>query len=268
MERRDTADYSGPGDLRSDRRRPSTGLRASEKPAARAKVFPVLKHRRQIQDRQSIASDDDWMVWQLADSAFPAGGFAHSGGLEAAWQHGQVQNTLELGGLMESSLRQLGHASLPFVTAAHDDPSGLAPLDQSCDSFITSHVANRASRLQGRAFLSSTERIFHGRYKALAPCGHFAPVFGAISRALGVERSRAARLFFFLPLRGLLAAATRLGIVGPMEGQALQHRLSAVAGEILAQCERLPVAAAAQTAPLLEIWQATQDRLYSRLFQS
>jgi urease accessory protein len=227
-----------------------------------------LKHRRQIQDRQSIASDDDWMVWQLADSAFPAGGFAHSGGLEAAWQHGQVQNTLELGGLVESSLRQLGHASLPFVTAAHDDPAGLAPLDQSCDTFITSHVANRASRLQGRAFLSSTERIFPGRCKALAPCGHFAPVFGTISRSLGVERSKAARLFFFLHLRGLIAAAIRLGIVGPMEGQALQHRLSPVAGEILAQCERLPVAEAAQTAPLLEIWQGTQDRLYSRLFQS
>jgi urease accessory protein UreF len=53
-----------------------------------------------------------------------------------------------------------------------------------------------------------------------------------------------------------------------MEGQALQHRLSPVAGEILAQCEGLPVADATQTSPLLEIWQGTQDRLYSRLFQS
>lgn len=208
------------------------------------------------------------MEWQLADSAFPAGGFAHSGGLEAAWQHGQVFNTLELGAFIETSLRQLGHASLPFVTAAHDHPAGLAPLDQSCDTFITSQVANRASRLQGRAFLSSTEKIFPGRYKALAPFGHFAPVFGAISRSLGVERSRAARLFFFLHLRGLIAAGIRLGIVGPMEGQALQHRLSPVAGEILATCEVLTVAEATQTAPLLEIWQGTQDRLYSRLFQS
>lgn len=208
------------------------------------------------------------MVWQLADSAFPAGGFAHSGGLEAAWQHGQVHNSLELGALMESSLRQLGHASLPFVTAAHDNPACLATLDQSCDAFITNHVTNRASRLQGRAFLSSTEKIFPGRYKGLAPCGHFAPVFGATSRSLRVERSRAARLFFFLHLRGLIAAAIRLGIVGPMEGQALQHRLRSVAAEILTHCERLTVAEAAQTAPLLEIWQGTQDRLYSRLFQS
>jgi urease accessory protein len=76
------------------------------------------------------------------------------------------------------------------------------------------------------------------------------------------------RLFFFLHLRGLVAAAIRLGIVGPMEGQALQHRLSAVAEEVLAQCGKLTIGEAAQTAPLLEIWQGTQDRLYSRLFQS
>ena len=30
----------------------------------------------------------------------------------------------------------------------------------------------------------------------------------------------------------------------------------------------MPSREAAQTAPLLEIWQGTQDRLYSRLFQS
>jgi urease accessory protein len=208
------------------------------------------------------------MLWQLADSAFPTGGFAHSGGLEAAWQHGQARNASELAALLETSLRQLGHASLPFVCAAHDDPRQLAALDQWCDAFITNHVANRASRLQGRAFLSSTEKIFPGRQIGPPPCGHFAPVFGAVARTLGLERSSAGRLFFFQHLRGLVAASIRLGIVGPMEAQAMQHRLSPVAGEILAQCESLPFAEAAQTAPLLEIWQGTQDRLYSRLFQS
>jgi urease accessory protein len=227
-----------------------------------------LKHRRQSQDPLSIAAEDDWMIWQLADSAFPAGGFAHSGGLEAAWQHGQVRNASELAALLETSLRQLGHASLPFVSAAHDDPSQLAALDRWCDAFITNHVANRASRLQGRAFLSSTEKIFPGRKIGPPPCGHFAPIFGSVTRSLGLKRSRAMHLFLFLHLRGLVAAAIRLGIVGPMEGQALQHRLSQPAREILAQCGSLPVAVAAQTAPLMEIWQATQDRLYSRLFQS
>jgi urease accessory protein len=243
-------------------------MRAGQSPAAGPKVFPILKHRRQIQNHPSIAAEDDWMLWQLADSAFPAGGFAHSGGLEAAWQHGEVRSASELAAILESSLRQLGHASLPFVGAAFDDPGQLAALDERCNAFLTNHVANRASRLQGRAFLSSAEKIFPERHVVRPTFGHFAPIFGATARALGLNRSRAVRLFLFLHLRGLIGAAIRLGIVGPMEGQALQHRLSPVAGEILAQCDALTVAEAAQTAPLLEIWQETQDRLYSRLFQS
>src|SRR5437764_980339 len=39
---------------------------------------------------------DDFTIWQLIDSAFPTGGFAHSSGLEAAWQHGEVRGRTEL----------------------------------------------------------------------------------------------------------------------------------------------------------------------------
>lgn len=218
------------------------------------------------------AAHEDWLLWQLADSAFPAGGFAHSGGLEAAWRHGEARNYAELASFLESSLEQLGHASLPLVTAAHDDPDGAGELDRLCDCLLTNHVANRASRLQGRAFLASCGRIFPpgeiGRGAGSFPLGHFAPVFGALTRVLGLSRSGAARLFFFQHLRGLLAGAVRLGIVGPMEAQSLQHSLAPRAQSVLSQCENLALADVAQTAPLLELWQGTQDRLYSRLFQS
>jgi urease accessory protein len=218
------------------------------------------------------ARDDDWLLWQLADSAFPTGGFAHSGGLEAAWQHGEVRNPAELASFMEASLEQLGRGSIPFVTAAHDQPDEAGQLDRHCDTFLTNHVANRASRLQGRAFLASSGKIFSsseaGRPAKEFPLGHFAPAFGAVLRILGLSRRGAARLFFFLHLRGLVAGAIRLGIAGPMEAQAWQHRLASRAHDILSRCEHLAVAEVAQTAPLLEIWQGTHDRLYSRLFQT
>lgn len=236
--------------------------------------IPALLNDKRIPRREGEVpdADADWLLWQLADSAFPTGSFAHSGGLEAAWQHGEVQNSSDLASFLEASLEQLGNGSLPFVTAAYDEPDDSGELDRLCDCFLTSHVANRASRLQGRSFLASSGKIFPSREIARTarnfPLGHFSPVFGAVTRALGVSRSGATRLFFFQHLRGLVAGAVRLGIAGPMEAQALQQRLAPRAQAILAECENLGVADIAQTAPLLELWQGTHDRLYSRLFQS
>jgi urease accessory protein len=216
----------------------------------------------------------EFLVWQLADSAFPTGGFAHSAGLEAAWQYGEVRNRAELGTYVEVSLHQFGFSGLPFVTAAHEHPEQLDEFDRFCDAFTTNHVANRASRIQGRAFVSAVDRIFqtassgqhdHGRR---LPFAHFAPVFGAMLCDLDVPMKTATRMFLFNHLRGLLAAAVRLNILGPMEAQTLQHHSTPRVEEIRIACATLTLDDVAQTSPLLDIWQGAQDRLYSRLFQS
>ena len=218
----------------------------------------------------------DWLLWQLADSAFPAGGFAHSAGLEAAFQQRELRNPEELADFIEASLRQLGHASLPFMMSAYDEPEKWLELDRACDNFTTNQVANRASRLQGRALLASAERIFpqgqlqkiHGLARESQAAAHLGPIFGVIIRQLGLAREDAARLFMFYHLRGLISASVRLGLIGPLQGQSVQERLGAVAERILVRCRMISVDAIAQTAPLLELWQANHDRLYSRLFQS
>jgi urease accessory protein len=230
----------------------------------------------------------DLTLWQLVDSAFPTGGFAHSSGLEAAWQQGEVRNRAGLVSYLEASLNQIGQAALPFVTSAWDGPERLDELDELCEVFTTNHVANRASRSQGRAFLTAVERVFldasvpaistHNgesmvkRAEARAPdfltFAHFTPVFGACLRRMGVDRQTTARMFFFNHLRGVFAASVRLNIIGPMEAQMLQHRLSTQAEEVIHRCQALTLDDLAQTAPLLDLWQGAQDRLYSRLFQS
>ncbi|MBL9126883.1 MAG: hypothetical protein JNL97_04520, partial [Verrucomicrobiales bacterium] len=98
------------------------------------------------------------LVLQLADSALPAGGFAHSGGLEAAWQLGEIAESRQLAPFLEASLRQAFTAALPFVMAAHADPERLPEFDRHCDAWTTNHVANRASRVQGRAFWTAVTR--------------------------------------------------------------------------------------------------------------
>lgn len=205
------------------------------------------------------------------DSAFPTGGFAHSSGLEAAWQHGEVRNRAELLSFVEANLDQLGHASLPLVLAAFDAPEKIGEFDLLCDAFTSNHVANRASRAQGRAFLTAVERIFkteNGKQKLETAFAHFAPMFGACLRELEIARETAARMLFFNHLKSVLAAAVRLNITGPMEAQILQHRLAAKVEAVLKACENLTLDDLAQTAPLLDVWQGAQDRLYSRLFQS
>jgi urease accessory protein len=213
-----------------------------------------------------------WLVWQLADSAFPTGGFAHSGGLEAAWRHGEVRNGVELESFVDSSLRQFCHGSLPFMIASHHELGRVLDLDLLCESFLLNHVANRASRAQGRALLASAERIFTlppwQASEQRPPYCHLAPVFGFVMRSLDVKFTAACRLFLFLQLRGLFASAVRLGIVGPLEAQTLQHRFAPRAEQMLDQDKSISIEEIAQTSPLLEIWQASHDRLYSRLFQS
>src|SRR5882762_3221020 len=141
---------------------------------------------------------NEWLIWQLADSAFPSGGFAHSGGLEALWQHQLVRSNKDLLAFLQTALRQLGRGSLPFVNAAFTAAiENLVEIDRLCDAFTSSHVANRASRLQGQAFLSSAERTFGSAQLATLRTtvrdqqvpGHFAPLFGAICSALNIDRS-------------------------------------------------------------------------------
>src|SRR5919204_2289710 len=102
----------------------------------------------------------DWMVWQVIDSAFPTGGFAHSGGLEAAWQAREVTDAGTLRGFLRGSILQAGHGGLPVLNAAHKVPDAIEALDLLCHAFLTNAVANRASRIQGRALLSTCRRIW------------------------------------------------------------------------------------------------------------
>ena len=206
----------------------------------------------------------DWLLWQLADSAFPTGGFAHSGGLEAAHQHGEVRNIDDLSAYLDAALEQASRASLPFVSASFSGSFHAA--DRLCEAFISNHIANHASRSQGRAFMKATQRAFPQLTLNTPPFGHLAPAAGAITAGLGLERLTALRLYLFMQLRGWISAAVRLSIVGPLEAQAIQA-VSARKAEGLLNAD-FSLENAAQTAPLLEILQACHKRLYSRLFQS
>lgn len=218
----------------------------------------------------------DLLVWQLIDSAFPSGGFAHSAGLEAAVQHGHVADSAGVHAFAKQALAQCGRSALPLVIAAHGRPEDLAELDALSDVFLSNPVANRASRAQGRALLTSVGRSFPDaqvapidaaiRRDGLA--GHYAPLFGRVFAALGVDAIDTQRAFLFISARGVSSAAVRLGVIGAYEAQAMQAAIAPHIDTIVQKCGTLGPYEIAQTAPLIDLFQSTHDRLYSRLFQS
>lgn len=204
-----------------------------------------------------------WLLLQLSDSAFPAGGFQHSSGLEAAMQLGELRDPRAH---FLQWLEQLGRAALPMVSAAHESPEQLPALDERMDAFLANHVLRRASRTQGRAFLETCGRIFGTKLEA--PHAHHAPVFGAVLRALGVALEDAQRLYLSQGLRGLSSAAVRLNALGTHQAQALLASLAPELERVLRACAPLRAGDLAQTAPLLDLFASCHDRLYSRLFLS
>jgi urease accessory protein len=215
------------------------------------------------------------LLWQLIDSAFPSGGFAHSGGLEACVQHGYV-TARGLHAFARHAVANVGSTSLPLVTAAHRRSGDLAALDDLAHVFLSNAVANRASRAQGRALLTSAARSFGGPAIAIiertvreSPLeGHYAPIFGAVYSALDLPLRDTQRAFVFIALRGVASAAVRLGVIGAYEAQTLQASVAADLERVVDEYGGLEPSDIAQTAPLIDVFQATHDRLYSRLFQS
>lgn len=216
------------------------------------------------------------LLWQLADSAFPSGGFTHSGGLEAAAQYGHVRSGQDVWHAAAAALRQAGHGALPFVLAAHRRLEDLPALDARADLVLNQPVSNRASRAQGQALLRTAGRVFPDVgvdrvadvVAAHRLCAHHAPIFGAITAVLDVDRDAAGRLFLYQSGRAVLAAAVRLGLIGVFDAQRLQAALGPHVDETFTRCSGLAPDDAAQTTPIVDLLQSTQDRLYSRLFQS
>src|SRR6187200_2400730 len=103
---------------------------------------------------------EDLLAWQLVDSAFPTGAFAHSGGLEAAWQSGEVPAAADLTAFLQASLQQAAGTTAAIVALATRSPDRFVELDDFTDAMLLNTVANKASRSQGQALLAAATRVF------------------------------------------------------------------------------------------------------------
>jgi urease accessory protein len=219
---------------------------------------------------------NELMIWQIADTAFPVGGFAHSGGLESACHAGEVKGPGPLREFIEAAIVQARFGTLPFVKGAHEAEEPVGDLDALCDAFLVNHVANRASRSLGRGMLYVAGTAFgHADLEALAQGWqdsgapqHYGVVFGAVGRLLELPLSSTLRLALFIAVRDLMSSAVRLNVLGPLRAQGLLFELQHSIAEASDPIGIPRPHEAVQTAPVMDLLQNTHDGLYSRLFQS
>ena len=244
-----------------------------------------------------------WRLWQLLDSAFPTGGFAHSAGVEAsarvglfAGHSGEDNGALE--GHLLGAATSCASLSLPFLTVSHRACSEHASADlgavlqrnqAALDTLMQgSPVARRASLAAGSALVRACCAAFHhgdagqgvvmAALQALRGGVHQAVALGAVCASLGVPLPTAQRALLFTQLRDGCASACRLGVLGPMAAAHMQARvaarLEAVLGEWEADVQHAGtddaalLATAAGAHPLADALQSGHDALFSRLFQS
>ena len=232
-------------------------------------------------------------LFQLIDSCAPTGGFAHSNTLETAYQLGWISTSTELQHYIWNVLLQTVTSQLPYVNAicqfiiSSSEDSNLVEefckVDAHLTSTMTSHVARRASMVQG----SGMFRVFPSTFpEQLKPtiisklkkcilstknptvCGHAATCWGCICGMLRISPETCMYMYLYTVTRDMINAAIRMNIIGPMEGSYLTNQLCQKLPTLLQHPLNLSLDSVHQVAPLIDILSNAHDRLYTRLFNS
>jgi urease accessory protein len=219
---------------------------------------------------------------RFADGLFPAGGYAHSLGLETCVQRGAIVDAEGA----ESYLRAYLEASAgpcdavaavaALRAARRTDLAALVDFDRALDAMKPALELREASRQMGRQTLRVAiatvrppivEQFERAAADAGAPC-HHAIVFGMVGGVSGWTSASAATAYLYASAAQLVGAALRLLPVGQLEGQRMLARAEPL-------ITRLAGAAAARSfdeiwsfVPGVEIAAMQHAGLDARLFRS
>jgi urease accessory protein len=204
----------------------------------------------------------------LADSRLPAGGHAHSGGLEAAATAGAVRDLDTLADFLRGRLATAGLVAAGLAAASVS--GNRAALDAEADARTPSPAQRRASRAQGRALARAVRAAWPDPALDELIGAHHPVVLGAAVGIVGGAPEQAAAIAAYGSVTGPASAAVRLLGLDPL---GVQHVLADLAGRIDAVA-----ASAAETvragglpaasAPALDLLAELHQRASPRLFES
>jgi urease accessory protein len=229
----------------------------------------------------------------LADSRFPAGGHAHSGGVEPAVTAGTVTGLASLdrflrGRLATAGLTAAGLAAAACARAGTGATTAAlwAEFDAEADARIPSPAQRDASRRQGRSLLRAA-RLAWPDAEALAELAalagpaagrerrggpHHAVVLGAAAAAAGCSPADAARVGAYQSVAGAASAAVRLLALDPMRANGilagLTRDISDIAERAAAYADGPLGELPCPSAPALDLLAEAHFTAEVRLFES
>ncbi|MFG1999690.1 urease accessory protein UreF [Spirillospora sp. NPDC048911] len=215
----------------------------------------------------------------LADSRLPAGGHAHSGGLEPAVTAGAVEDVAGLADFLRGRLATTGlvAAALAAAACAHAliDGRSWERLDAEADARTPSPAQRHASRAQGRSLLRAARTTWpHPALDTLATAvrePHHPIVQGAAAAAGGGTPLDAATITAHGTITGPASAAVRLLGLDPLAVHRTLAELAADVDAIAAEATGASdgwAALPAPSAPVLDLYAELHLRADLRNFES
>src|SRR5580704_13085915 len=219
---------------------------------------------------------------QFTDGLFPAGAYAHSFGLEACVQSGEVRDAVGVEAFLRAYLEGCAAPTDAVAlvcarrAAAVKDFEACIALDELLDAMKTPAELRDASRQMGRQTLRvATHLPCHalleqfGRAVAneITP-GHHAIVFGAIGGILGWDALEMASAYLYSTSAALVGAALRLLPLGQLAGQRIVWNVRPLIATLAEEIQDMTESDMWSFAPALEIASMRHATLDARLFRS
>ena len=208
-------------------------------------------------------------LMQLSDSAFPAGAYAFSDGLETYTQTKIVHDAATLTALLETQLRLgWGHCDAPACALAWENPDQLENINDILTAVkIVSTIRNSSFRM-GAALERAASQIWSEINFQIPPSSHHAVVFGSIARTLEIPQDQMLTAFISSWMLGKATAATRLFKIGGVETQKIVATLEPVILETVQFALSAELHDISSFTPALDLAARAQIDLPMRLFQS
>jgi urease accessory protein len=214
----------------------------------------------------------------LGDGRFPAGGYAHSAGLEPLTASGRVSDVATFEQFLHGRVTTVGAVAAAFAAAAcgavkDGDLARLTDLDRELDARMPSPAQRSTSRQLGRQLVRTVGLVRpDARLERLGTRPHHPVVLGAAADVFGLGRRDAALLALHEAAAGPTAAVVRLLPLDPFSAHAALARLGpcldALADAAVTASLGDPSDLPAAGSPLLDLAAEDHARRAMRLFAS